>query len=117
MENKEITAAELFVKADQRIEDLRNEVANNHNRLRDEVIYNHNKLVDTFNGDYEQFCRCLDNHDKAIAHLTSRVNTLENVVKLGETVIFVTVFCHIWKKMKKKRKSGSDENQAENWQK
>lgn len=103
MENKEISAAELFVKAEQGIEDLRKD-----------CIYNHNKLVDTLNGDYEQFCRSLDNHNNAIAHLTSRVNTLENVVKAA---VVVTVFCHIWKKMKKKRKSGSDENQAENGQK
>ncbi len=111
MENKEISAAELFVKADQRIESLRDEVANNHNRLRDEVIYNHNKLVDTFNGDYNKFYMVLSNHDKAIARLTSRVNTLENVVKVA---VVVTVFCHIWKKMKKKRESGSDENQVKN---
>lgn len=103
MENKELSAAELFVKAEQGIEDLRKD-----------CIYNHNKLVDTLNGDYEHFRMTLDNNNKAITHLTSRVNTLENVVKFGEAVIFVTVFCHIWKKMKKKRDSGSNENQVKN---
>lgn len=103
MENKEISAAELFVRADQRIEDLRKD-----------CIYNHNKLVDTLNGDYEHFRGTLSNQDKAIAHLTSRVNTLENVVKFGEAVIFVTVFCHIWKKMRKKKELGSDQNQVKN---
>lgn len=106
MENKEISAAELFVKADKRIEDLRNECICNHNILVDDINRNiavTNKNVMIFK----------DN----ISSLENRVNTLENVVKFGEAVIFVTVFCHIWKKMKKKRESGSDENQVKNGQK
>jgi hypothetical protein len=47
----------------------------------------------------------------SISSLENRVNNLENVVKVA---VVVTVFCHIWKKMKKKRESGSDENQVKN---
>lgn len=103
MENKEISAAELFVKADQRIEDLRNE-----------CIYNHNKLVDNIDKNRDVTNKNFASFDNRISSLESRVNSLENVVKFGEAVIFVTVFCHIWKKMKKKRESGSDANQVKN---
>ena len=106
MENKEITAAELFVKADQRIEDLRRD-----------AIYNHNKLVDNMDRNNDVANKNFILLKDSVSSLENRMNNLENVIKLGEAVIFVTVFCHIWKKMKKKRKSGSDENQAENGQK
>ena len=106
MENKELSAAELFVKAEQGIE-----------TLRDEAIYNHNKLVDNIDKNREITNKNFASFDNRISSLENRVNTLENVVKFGEAVIFVTVFCHIWKKMKKKRESGSDENQVKNGQK
>ena len=106
MENKEISAAELFVKVDKNIEDFKKE-----------CIYNHNILVDDMNRNTAVTNKNIMIFKDSISSLENRVNTLENVVKFGEAVIFVTVFCHIWKKMKKKRKSGSDENQAENGQK
>lgn len=46
--------------------------------------------------------------------LENHINNLENVVKVA---VVVTVFCHIWKKMRKKKELGSDEKQAENGQK
>ena len=106
MENKEISAAELFVKADQRIE-----------TLRDEVIYNHNKLVVNIDKNRDVINKNFTSLNDSVLILEKRMNNLENVVKFGEAVIFVTVFCHIWKKMKKKKESGSDENQAKNGQK
>lgn len=106
MENKEITAAELFVKAEQRVDSLRKE-----------VIYNHNKLVEDMDRNTAVTNKNFMLFKDSISSLENRMNKVENVVKLGETVIFVTVFCHIWKKMKKKRKSGNEENQAENGQK
>lgn len=100
MENKEISAAELFVKAEQGIEDLRRE-----------AIYNHNKLVDDMNRNNDVSNKNFMLFKDSISSLENRMNKVENVVKAA---VVVTVFCHIWKKMKKKRKSGSDENQAEN---
>lgn len=106
MENKEISAAELFVKAEQGIESLR-----------DEAIYNHNKLVDTMDRNNDVANKNFILLKDSVSSLENRMNNLENVVKFGEAVIFVTVFCHIWKKMRKKKQSGSDEKQAENGQK
>lgn len=103
MENKEISAAELFVKAEQGIESLR-----------EEAIYNYNKLVDTMDRNNDMANKNFMLLKDSVASLENRVNTLENVVKVA---VVVTVFCHIWKKMKKKKQLGSDENQAENGQK
>lgn len=103
MENKEISAAELFVKADQRIESLR-----------DEAIYNHNKLVNTMDRNNDVTNKNFMLLKDSVASLENHMSNLENVVKVA---VVVTVFCHIWKKMKKKRESGSDKNQAENGQK
>lgn len=100
MENKEISAAELFVKAEQGIEDLRKD-----------CIYNHNKLIDDMNRNNDVSNKNFMLFKDSISSLENRMNKVENVVKAA---VVVTVFCHIWKKMKKKRKSGSDENQAEN---
>jgi hypothetical protein len=103
MENKEISAAELFVKAEQGIESLR-----------EEAIYNHNILVEDMNRNTAVTNKNIMIFKDSISSLENRMNNLENVVKVA---VVVTVFCHIWKKMKKKRESGSDENQAENGQK
>jgi len=100
MENKEISAAELFVKADQRIESLR-----------DEAIYNHNKLVDTMDRNNDVANKNFTSLNDSVLILENRMNNLENVVKVA---VVVTVFCHIWKKIKKKKSSGSDENQVKN---
>ena len=100
MENKEISAAELFVKADQSIESLR-----------DETIYNHNKLVVNIDKNHDVINKNFTSLNDSVLILEKRMNTLENVIKVA---VVVTVFCHIWKKMKKKRESGSDENQVKN---
>jgi hypothetical protein len=100
MENKEISAAELFVKAEQGIESLR-----------EEAIYNHNILIDDMNRNTAVTNKNIMIFKDSISSLENRVNNLENVVKVA---VVVTVFCHIWKKMKKKRESGSDENQVKN---
>lgn len=103
MENKEISAAELFVKAEQGIESLR-----------DEAIYNHNKLVVNIDKNRDLTNKNFTSLNDSVLILDKRMNNLENVVKVA---VVVTVFCHIWKKMKKKKQSGSDKNQAENGQK
>ena len=103
MENKEISAAELFVRAEQGIESLR-----------DEAIYNHNKLVDTMDRNNDVANKNFILLKDSVSSLENRMNSLENVVKVA---IVVTVFCHIWKKRRKKKELGSNENQAENGQK
>ena len=106
MENKEYSPEELYVMADRSIK-----------TLRDECIENHNRLVNTLTVDFRNVSKDFGVVDDKMTALQNRVDKLENVVKVGKVVIFVTVFCHIWKKLGDKKKGSSDKNQAENGQK